>query len=376
MSSIEQVFSKSFIRVVPRIDIDSILAASIMLHNLPERGVDVAISFDTTSVLEAKEEVALLGLPQPKGAKAIVLGKQPNSTLTGSIVYEMERKFGVHAWDKVLSVAAGVYEGVDVGREGPKGVEKSILNELLTKGLIEQELGFRLWGYKRVSILKALTRTIIPPLPGLTGREDVVMKILAELKLQPTVRASETGVEQDPNLLRKFILLLESNIVGDKALKEKIERRLVGYVYTTTINGTLVDLVELLGAFMVYLSLAKGAPYQLLEVTLHQRLAYDFLNVYEDAIDTVARAISTPLTSPSRVVEMLEPMTRPELLVEALRFIYPIESRKPIIVRRDGELMTTVGELLRAGYTVEEVYDSCGPDQLCRVREDGSLVKA
>jgi single-stranded-DNA-specific exonuclease len=377
VSSLEQIFSGNYVKIIPRVDLDSIIAASLLLHSLAERGVEVVVNFDLKNALEGgKEEILLLNLSPPKNAKLHVAPRQQNSTLTGSIVYEIDRKFGVSVWGKMLAISIGVYDGYDIGKEGFRGVEKSILNELLTKGVIEQEPGFRFWGYKRVSIAKALTRTINPPLPGLTGREDSAGRILSELKIPASARASETSIEQDQNVLRKFIQLLDSTIIGNKAFKEKLQRRLVGYVYTTTVNGVLLDLLELSASLSIYMSLLKDSPIHLLQLSMSQNLLYDFLNIYEETVDSIAMSLSSVFEAPNKIIELPDPLARPELVIEAVRFILPSEVKKPLIVRKNGYLMTSVNELLRAGYPVEEVYAHCDPLQLCGVKEDGSLAKA
>ncbi|WP_440060188.1 hypothetical protein ACSU1N_03330 [Thermogladius sp. 4427co] len=377
MGIIGQIASKGFVRIVPRLDIDSIFAASILFHNLAKRNVGVVLNLDLSVLLEnRREDIVILNLPPPKGMKPFVISPQPNSSLTASVSYEIEREYGIPLWDKILSIAVGVFTGYDIGREGFKGVEKSFLNELLTKGVIEQDLGFRFWGYKRVSIVKAITRTLIPPIPGVTGRENVVRKILEELKIRPDTKASETGIEQDMEKLKKFMTLLESNTIGDKSLKDRIQRRLAGFVYATTIDGVLIDLYELIGAILVYIGLYNDSFTHILMLPLYQKLVYDILNLYEDIIDEIVVKISRIIEEPGRIIEIPKPLSRPEPLIEALRLIQPGDVRKPFIFLRDGDFITTASELLRAGYPVEEVYSHCDPYQLCRVKEDGSIVKS
>jgi len=52
VSSLEQIFSRNYVKIIPRVDLDSIIAASLLLHNLAERGVEVVVNFDLKNVLE------------------------------------------------------------------------------------------------------------------------------------------------------------------------------------------------------------------------------------------------------------------------------------------------------------------------------------
>lgn len=381
LSQIDRLLGAQFVRIIAKAELDPLLASGVLFHNLHEHGVSAAITLDLKSIIDGRDEDhVLVGLPSPRGRKPTVLTQAQQSTLTATVVAELDKRYGIASWEKKLSIAVGVFSGLSVGREEFRGLEKSMLNELLARGEIEHSPTFRFWGFRRVPIAQSIYRTLVPYMPGVSGKPETAKKVVEASGLQPAQTGQQSGLDEGGEKSKKFVEQLSYHMKCDDAAKSKALYRLIGYNYFTPAQGISVelDLNELAAAMLVFASLRSSALYTLPLVAFDESLALEVLSVYEHVIDELAPWASEAISKLARgeAVELGKVIERPELLVEVARQAGLASPKKPLVFVKDGVLVTTASELLRAGALPEEVYAHCDQAQICRVREDGSIVKS
>ncbi|WP_448578535.1 hypothetical protein [Thermosphaera sp.] len=363
---------KSF-RIIPSSDIDSLLASAILLKNLSQHGYDVKVCFDLKMIVDEPGEPALLlNLKPVNPSSQVALEPARNSSLTGTVVSVLDEYFGVDKWDKILAVTAGVYKGLDTEREGFKGVEKNILNNLLENGEISSELGFRLWGHRRIGLSKSLTRTLTPFIPGYTGARDRVEELLKKIsrgRLVEKLQAADFFTESGKPMLVDLVNTLQSTVKAPQEYVKNAILRLIGFEYLTTIDTRRIELLELAGALTVYASLKAENPFKILGVTL-QSVATQILAVYEEVIDELAAILASSIPDylfQGKPVDVEDYLERADIVADVAGWYLP-QVKTPASIIRDDHVYTVARELLRVGRNPREVYESCDDKQLCVVQ--------
>ncbi|MEZ0393926.1 MAG: hypothetical protein ABWK00_02620 [Desulfurococcaceae archaeon] len=379
--AIQRLTSFEFVRLVPRADLDSLLAAGVLQATLSEHEIDVAINLDPKAALDARDEQSLLiNLPAPRGRGLAQIESPQDSSVTANVISSLEEFFAVSTWHKILAMIAGHYGGLDLGKEGFRGVEKAILNELLTTGNIQQRMGFRFWGLERLPLASAMARTAIPFMAGLTGSRDACMKVIARVardKDPGKVRAEDIGLESGQDVAKKFVDALNDAINLPDEQRKRALLRLIGSKYSFTVDDKPLDLSEMMGALVTYASIDVRGPTRVPLLALDKALSFVVLLKFEDVIDEVAGDVGM-LTNYLAGQGVLRPkaLKRPELLIEALKSVGLVNPKRPVVIEVDGRNLTSLAELIRTGVDPETAYSSCDEVQLCEVREHGGVVKA
>lgn len=368
------------VRIVPDTSLDSLIATSILFKNLTEHGIKAKLNFDAKLLIDAKDEPAILvNLPpyNPKVQKALA---PPNAltTVTGYVAKEMDKAFGIELKDKALALAVALYYNLyDIGGKKFPSVEGEFLEELISKERAREIFGLRLWGVKRNGFATALTRTLVPFFPGLTGFRDRVAGLIQEELNVPDI--PYTKYADALNKRDKSVLKLLARIVS--AGKPAPEAKQIAETYAKYWGDFVVivnegdkvaeyEASELAGSIIVYESLYREALADIALVSFKAEAISQIIAIYDKHIDDLAGvlgSIITPEYSPSKPIDVEDLLERADLLIEIFAHLNKLPKDKPISITKDTGVITSLRELIRIGVKAEEAYSKCDEYQVCEV---------
>lgn len=383
VSTINEARNRGFVRLIPSTDLDSLIAAGILLKTLLDQGVDVTLSFDTKNIVEQQDDyTVLIGLLPVPRRNLVSLPIENNSSLSATVTYSIENTFGVDHWAKTLSIIAGLYRWLDQGREGFKGLEKGFVEELVKNGYLTREAGFKLPGWRRLSLLKSIYRSFFPYIPGFSGNLEGVRGFLNSFfKDQDFEKITAAFIfeKKDVQLINSFLRSIDQLIkIGNEDLRRKLLYRLVGYTYSIILGTIEVDLIEIINASSLMMSLEKTNILYPTTLALDRNSVTELLVMYERLVDDVIPEVALTIDSyfkenrfPLKVKNALK---RPEVFIDAFRSL-DLNPPKPVSIEVDGLIYTNVSECLRVGKDPVTVYTFCDENQLCVVDEKSDLLK-
>jgi hypothetical protein len=131
-----------------------------------------------------------------------------------------------------------------------------------------------------------------------------------------------------------------------------------------------VELHELLGSLIVYNSLCRRCPEDLLLVSIDRSIVSHVMSVYNEKIDIVAREVADVVEALKRgaTPPRVEVVERPDLVVDVLLYMGWLSSARPVELVVGGASYTVLRELLRTGYRLQDAITQCEEDQLCVVK--------
>lgn len=373
-----------YVRIVPKIDLDSLIASSILFENLNEHRIRTSINYDPKVILEQNDEPTLLiNLPKiTERPNLFTINFNERESVSAYISYFLDKIYGVSTYDKILSIATGIYQGLDTV-EGFKGIESELLKELTSKEIIEYEPGFRFWGRTRLDLARSIYRTLIPFIPGFTGDPEKINELLSRIIGGKTDIIKHVHIEQNKELAARFLEYLLNNLstIMDVADAKKIIRKILGNIYIVRINNRLLlELNETVGMLNIYLSLQRSNPQYISIISIDPNILSELIaicdNIIDELIIDVSIAINQFIKTKQNVFELEEVIERPEIFIEILKNMEMLPEKKPVIIRYNGEYYTSLGELLRIGNDAETLYAYCDEFQLCMVDQDGNIIKA
>ncbi len=371
---INKAYELDYVQIISRSDPDSLLASGIIMETMHELGREASITLDLKQVIDNTDYTRLLvGFDSAPDVKnLLVLKPSKTHSLSGLATFFAKGKTASYYWFSVLSILMGEYRGLDLGKEGFRDIEKSLLDELVEQELVGREFGFRLWGWNRRRLVDQITHTIIPFLPGLTGDVDRVKQLVSRIPgVRDPLSATSRHVlsETEPERAKVFVQLLHDSLRIDPGSRREILYRLIGNVYLVKLGRLRIDSPSAMGSVLVYSALSPNNPSRLPLLAIDQLLLNHLLVIYEKYIDIVAAEsgmVVQQLLSGSSVVET-DYISRPEVLVDALSSMGRAPPG-PVYIRHSelGEV-TCASELLRTGAGWADVVKRCDKRQLCSV---------
>ncbi len=237
--------SKEQIRVVSHYDADGICSASIMVRTLLRWGRDFHLTFVKQLSEKVLESLAGEGRPliifldmgsgqldyirkhlsskviicdhhQPKGElneniihiNSVLIGIENNISGSG-VTYILSRTIDPKNIDLSPLAIIGAIGDSQIDAIGPdwglSGLNREILKDAETQGKIKVSRGLRLWGRYTRPLHKALSYSIDPYIPGITGSESASIQFLQELGIP--VKENEkwrTIADLDPEEQKKL----------------------------------------------------------------------------------------------------------------------------------------------------------------------------
>ncbi|MEM1555415.1 MAG: hypothetical protein QXM54_02660 [Desulfurococcaceae archaeon] len=376
-----------FIRIVSSTDLDSLLASGVLLKTLVDNGVSAVLNLDPKVVLDEKDEPTLvINLPLTIERKNVFnMVFDENSSTTALVVHTLDKVFKISKWAKTVALVAGVYRWLDVGKEGFRGLEKYLLEELVSSNHVIREIGFKLPGWRKISLAKSIYRSLLPYLPGYSGRWDNVVNLVRNVFGNVDVEkvlGSEVFDRKDSAAINELLRKIDRSLeyLGED-IRKKIMYRLVGYVYHIDFNGVITDFIEIINALSLVLSIDRRNPIYIAMIGFNKEFLAETLYIYgeliEDRVQLVSEAIENYVSGKTRIIGFEKGFERPELIIDILYFLNKIPSDKVLCINIGGELLTNVSILLKQGFKQEEVFTFCDENQICRVRGSGEgLLKA
>ncbi|MEM4481565.1 MAG: phosphoesterase [Desulfurococcaceae archaeon] len=362
---------KSF-TIVPDTSLDSLIAAGILFKKLSEHGFDVSISLNAKLLLDYRDDPAIvINIPPVNKQKHVYLGTSDKSSVSAQVTYLLDELMGMDVWDKELSIIAGLYRGLyDVKSGVFTGIEDVFLKELISNKAIYEVTGLRLWGAKRRGIVSALTRTLLPYIPGVSGNADVSVKLVSEVYkgVDPyTIRQKELTGDRDKDSL--FTLI---KIIVDSTKDPQLAFKLIGDFYVSIpglSEAADLEAHEVMGSLVVYESICENCPLDLALLPIERSILPQVICIYDEVADQVALHVSSQLDSVTKggSIESNDIFKRPDLIVDILQYMNALPPGRVIKLSADQGYITSLRELIRAGVKPEEAYTACGDNQLCPV---------
>ncbi|MEM1627895.1 MAG: phosphoesterase [Desulfurococcaceae archaeon] len=370
---------KSF-RIIPDSALDSLIASSILMKNLSEHGWDVKVNLDPKLIIDEKTEPTILINLSPIDEKyQLSLKSTGEYSITAYIVEKLDSVFGIEKFDKVLAIVSGLYLGLYDFKEGKfPGTENDILKELVESGVLYEIAGLRIWGARRVGLIRAINRTLIPFLPGITGCIDRIEKILSDVfktKDPYSIRYKELLNENNLMVLSSLVQKIVNNLYLDLNKDPKLPYKLFGeFILTDKRNGEEgqeFELHEILGSLVVYASSCLNCPYDLLSISMNDLAISQIIAIYDKIIDQLSPIISASILeffSSNKPIDPEGYIERPDLVVDMLSYIEKLPKNRPITILHERGIITSLRELLRIGVEPSKAYSQCDGDQLCVVQ--------
>jgi len=370
---------KSF-TIVPDSSLDSLISAGILLKNLSEHGWDVRVNLDPKVIVDYTDDPAVLLNLQPLNTqKQLALKTTSTSSITALVVTILEKSTGgVSKWDKILAIFSGLYRGYyDFKGGGFRGIENTILNELVSHKAITEVVGLRAWGAKRRSLISALTRTLIPFIPGITGNPENTSRVVKEVfkVTDPqSIRLKDVVSEEDIKKVSELVKRI-SEITRNYVKKDlQLQLKLVGdfYVQVEEYGVSLeFEAHEALGSLVAYESSCLDCLLDILMLPFSVDILSQTLVACNSILDYLAVSLSTQigefLVTGKNIFECDENLQRPDIIVDILQYHNILPENKPVVFLCNGEETAVLRELLRVGVKTEEAYSKCTEKQLCRV---------
>jgi len=365
---------KSF-TIIPETSLDSLLCAGILFKKLVEHGFNVKLSIDSKILIDYPEDPALtIGLPTVNKDKqlAILPGGDENSSITGLIVMKLDKLVGVDKWDKLAAIIAGLYRGFyDFKSGGFKGVENTFLKDLINEKTLTEVAGLRLWGSRRLNLATALSRTLMPFIPGITGNIDKSLKIVSEV-FKTTDPLSIKQKELKMNEAKDSILLFLKTLT-ETTKDPQLAFKLLGDFYINLPEQSVlgeIEANELMGSLVVLESICRECPTYIPISIIEKTILLQSIAVYDEVIDDLSRQLSSQVDK-ARKGEPIEGgklIKRPDIVVDVLHYINALPRDRVVKVTGDQGTFTVLRELIRVGVKPEEAYSQCEDDQLCPVK--------
>ncbi len=375
--------SYRFVRVVPLLCVDSIIASSIAIKLFGDNGFDTALSLNPYSgadeptlfidLVPSKCNAPCLSIihsPGKHGVKEINGGKviYTDSSISATLVKILENYWIIESIEKVLALIGGIERGRDQSKEGFIGIEGEIVDELVkTKNLII-DAGLRLWGWKRRPLVEMLSITYSPYIPGITGYRDKAYELISKLGFTDPEKVTAGDLITDPkyikDLVQELLLILRNNSRRDRSPME-----ILGRIYYTTLLGHEMDLMDLYGLYLTIWGLGGDALINLFYIPQETIILEQLLYLYEKNIKEVAKEITENIQQ--YIVNNGLPyistglIKRPEIYLKILSELGMIPSQPFKLMDENGIIYTSYSEILRTKASYEKILD----DQLVVLRE-------
>ncbi len=355
------------IRITPLANVDSIIASSILFKVLYENGFNVVVSLKP--VLDYSEPTIFIDLDLCReDTLCLSILHSTSSTNTSSnkivspyslsalVVKAIEKHWVIDSIDKVIALVGGVYRGLDLNKEGFKGLEASIVEELGREGRIVSDIGFRFWGWKRCSLVDSLVYTLRPYIPGVTGFRDRVYGLLEKIGVKEPDSISSGELISNPQLLKK----LASEILGRLRSSSRRNRspvEVIGRQYFTEIAGRYTSLLDLCIFYETLLSMgfneAVSLVYSLYDTFYLEVLFYRFEDLLEKIVSEIASNIEQYRVYGGECVMEKGLLVRPDIYSRILRELGVLGDKPVYMKDSSGRLYTSLAEYIRVNARID-----------------------
>lgn len=353
--------------LIPAVNVDSIAAASILVKCLSKSGLDVVVNFnprnehrDPALFLDIRGEVKRLSLSLIYGSGVSVLHGQrivayTNSSIASTILYLAKEICELTYIEKACALVGGVDRGKDLGKEGFKGIEGDIAAELIEEGVIIEEAGLRLWGWKKKSLAEMLSNTLTPFIPQLSGLSNSAVKFLKDVGVSKPEEATVGDLEREDLFKKLAKELIAKATESSKRKRDAVE--FIGKLYGVQVNNEVIYIHEIYGAYIVAISLGGDVLNNLLYLTENSWGLQSLLLLFKQLVSRIASEVSRNYSSYSSSLPISTGLIkRPEIYVKVLSDSGLLEGRPVVLYDSTvNRKYTSLMEAIRTGLAVNEV---------------------
>ncbi len=353
--------------VIPAVNVDSIAAASILAKCLSKSGLDVAFNFNPRDehrepalLLDLRSEVKRLSLSIIYGSGISILQGQrvvayTNSSIASTVLRLVKDICELTYVDKACALVGGVDRGKDLGREGFRGIEGDIAAELIEEGVIIEEAGLRLWGWKKKSLAEMLSNTLTPFIPQLSGLSASAVKFLKDVGVGKPEEATVGDLEREDLFKKLAKELVAKATESSKKKRDAVE--FVGKLYGMQVDNEVTYIHEIYGAYVVATSLGGIPLNNLLYLAESPWGLQSLLLLFKQLVGRIASEVSRNYSSYLNSLPISTGLVkRPEVYVKVLSDSGFLEGRP--VVLYDSALnkkYTSLAEAIRTGLAISEV---------------------
>lgn len=367
---IKSVKDYGFVRIIPLLTIDNIIASSILMKMFMENDVAVSISFKPLVETDAPSLVIDIPLDslscgniclnivyddtlksiEVKGNNLIIT---PHS-ISATIVKIIEDLWILSGFEKIVCLIGGIDRGKDLSKEGFTCLEKEIAEELSRSNKIFYDIvGFRLWGWKRRKLYEILVYTFKPFIPGLSGRKEEVLDFIRKLGFNRPEEVHSSDLMANEDTLKNFATEL-LKLANEKSRRRRNPIEFISRIYYIPRGADFIDLMELYGAMLTAFSRSGDFLLNNLLIAHDQYLVDKLILFYEKNIGAISSEIADAIDNiyvekGNRIVIESVIVNRPEIYEFILKEIGFIDKNSYIVLEKNGRQFTSLYSLLKTG---------------------------
>ena len=374
-----------FVRIIPLVNIDSILASSLFLKVFSENDINAVVSLKPSKDIE--EPTIFIDIdPSIKNDKCLVILHdqslndiefsknviKTNTSIFSLLLKVIEDYWIIGNYEKIFGLIAGISRKRDVSSEGFMGIEGEIAEELIKSNKIYVDnAGLRLWGWRRKLLVDTIAHTVIPFLPGLTGKRDDVLEFISRLGFSKPedVHSSEIAINQTllGNLAKELYLKSFTKVKRKRSALELLSK-----IYYLLQGNDFVSLIEVYGALYTIMSLGSSYLYNLFYIIQDPEFMEYVMMLYEKYVDVISSEIAKSIDSmyediEGRIIIESNIVKRPEAFELVLKDIGVLEKNDLLLKVDSSTYLTSLSIMINAGKPVD--YDIVDEEQLIRVEK-------
>jgi len=374
-----------FVRIIPLVNIDSILASSLLLKVFSENDINAVVSLKPSKDIE--EPTIFIDIdPSIKNDKCLVILHdqslndiefsknviKTNTSIFSLLLKVIEDYWIIGNYEKIFGLIAGISRKRDVSSEGFMGIEGEIAEELIKSNKIYVDnAGLRLWGWRRKLLVDTIAHTVIPFLPGLTGKRDDVLEFISRLGFSKPedVHSSEIAINQTllGNLAKELYLKSFTKVKRKRSALELLSK-----IYYLLQGNDFVSLIEVYGALYTIMSLGSSYLYNLFYIIQDPEFMEYVMMLYEKYVDVISSEIAKSIDSmyediEGRIIIESNIVKRPEAFELVLKDIGVLEKNDLLLKVDSSTYLTSLSIMINAGKPVD--YDIVDEEQLIRVEK-------
>ncbi|MBU2639685.1 MAG: DHH family phosphoesterase [Nanoarchaeota archaeon] len=130
-----------------------------------------------------------------------------NKEISGAgITYLFSKAINPENKDLAYLAILGAIGDVQEDKDGFTGLNKDILQDAVSSGLLEVKKGLRMFGSQTRPLYKVLQYSTDPYIPGITGYEDLAREFLNNLRIDPNKKLIHLSEEEIKNLVSAIIV--------------------------------------------------------------------------------------------------------------------------------------------------------------------------
>ena len=370
----KQVHDFKTIRIVFYPSLENYIASSILLKTLSLSDIEVIIHPTLRDDEKLDEPVLVLGFNNRTNIMApYILQIDKNKRISENlgrgrrigifssypafIARMLENNIVITDETLILSVL------VSVGRGNIKGIDYDYISKLVEKKIVEQyDAALKIYEWHRKPLCDALSLTIEPFIPGISGRKDNCISALTGegIKIIDNKGNYRKILDLSEGELKRMVNLIY-NIISSKS-KIKIEiNEIVSKTYVV-LKEDFVGATDMrfLYQVMLYTSETEGPEYIVASSLNKLYMAY-ISGLYEENVPRYAQEInqiirSNPKETEKTVIVNVNNVLPPSLVSSILRIYHNI-SGKPVIVCTESKCIVSLEDLLQRNYRIRNVEE-------------------